>query len=59
MRPTVSVPLDVRVTGAKGELVGSVSFPMSDFNLSPPNVAGVVTVDSDATMEFKLVLEKA
>jgi polyisoprenoid-binding protein YceI len=55
----VTIPIDVRVTGNKGELVGSLSFPMSDFNISPPNVAGFVTVDSNATMEFKLVLEKA
>ena len=55
----VTIPLDVRVAGNKGELAGSLSFPMSDFDISPPNVAGVVTVDPDATMEFKLVLEKA
>lgn len=55
----VTIPLDVRVSGDRGELVGSLGFPMSDFNISPPNVAGFVTVDSDATMEFKLVLEKA
>ena len=55
----VTIPIDVRVVGNQGELVGSLKFPMSDFNISPPNVAGVVTVDSDATMEFKLILEKA
>ena len=55
----VSIPLDVRVTGGKGELVGSLGFPMSDFRISPPSLAGFVTVDPDATMEFKLLLEKA
>ena len=55
----VTIPLDVRVTGAKGELVGSLQFPMSDFNITPPSIAGIVSVDSDATLEFKLVLEKA
>ena len=55
----VTIPLDVRVTGDKGELTGSLTFPMSDFAIDPPNVAGVVTVDSDATLEFKLVLERA
>lgn len=55
----VSIPLDVRVTGGKGELVGSLSFPMSDFNITPPSIGGFVTVDPDATLEFKLVLEKA
>jgi polyisoprenoid-binding protein YceI len=55
----VTIPLDVRVTGAKGELVGSLGFPMSDFNITPPSVAGIVSVDPDATLEFKLILEKA
>jgi polyisoprenoid-binding protein YceI len=55
----VTIPLDIRVADGKGELIGSLGFPMSDFNINPPNVAGVVTVDPDATMEVKLVLEKA
>lgn len=55
----VSIPLDVRVAGGKGELVGSLGFPMSDFNITPPSIGGFVTVDPDATLEFKLVLEKA
>ncbi len=55
----VTIPLDVRLTGGKGELVGSLSFPMSDFNINPPNIGGFVTVDPDATLEFKVVLEKA
>ena len=55
----VTIPLDVRVTGTKGELVGSLAFPMSDFNITPPSIAGIVSVDPDATLEFKLVLEKA
>jgi polyisoprenoid-binding protein YceI len=55
----VTIPLDVRVTGAKGELVGALEFPMSDFNITPPSIGGFVTVDPDATLEFKLMLEKA
>jgi polyisoprenoid-binding protein YceI len=55
----VTIPLDVRVANGKGELVGSLGFPMSDFRINPPNIAGFVTVDPDATMEVKLVLEKA
>jgi len=55
----VTIPLDVRVAGGKGELVGSLRFPMSDFNINPPNIANFVTVDPDATLEFKLILEKA
>jgi len=55
----VTIPLDVRYTGGRGELAGSLSFPMSDFDIDPPNIGGFVTVDPDATLEFKLLLEKA
>ena len=55
----VTIPIDVRVVDGKGELVGSLQFPMSDFNITPPSIGGFVTVDPDATLEFKLVLEKA
>lgn len=55
----VTIPLDVRLTAGKGELVGSFGFPMSDFSISPPSIGGFVTVDPDATLEFKLLLEKA
>jgi polyisoprenoid-binding protein YceI len=55
----VTIPLDVRITGGKGELVGSLEFPMSDFKIIPPSIGGIVTVDPDATLEFKLILEKA
>ena len=40
--------------GSTIELVGSYKFPMSQFNIEPPNIAGFVSVESDATMEFKL-----
>jgi polyisoprenoid-binding protein YceI len=55
----VQIPLDIRVNDGRGELVGSLGFPMSDFNITPPSIGGFVTVDPDATLEFKLVLEKA
>ncbi len=55
----VTIPLEVRVTGNRGELAGSYKFPMSDFNINPPNIGGFVTVEPEATLEFKLVLEKA
>lgn len=54
----VTIPLDIRVVGGKGELVGSLSFPMSDFDITPPSIGGFVTVDPDATLEFKLLLVK-
>jgi polyisoprenoid-binding protein YceI len=54
----VTIPLDVRLTGNQGEVVGSLKFPFSDFGMTPPSVGGFVTVESDATIEFKLLLTR-
>ncbi len=54
----VTVPLDVRLTGGQGEVVGSITFPFSDFGMTPPSIGGFVTVESEATLEFKLLLTR-
>jgi polyisoprenoid-binding protein YceI len=54
----VTIPLDLRLTGAQGEVVGSLKFPFSDFGMSAPSIGGFVSVDSDATLEFKLLLTR-
>ncbi len=53
-----TIPLDVRLTGAVVEVTGALTFPFSDFEMDPPNIGGFVTVESDPTLEFKLVLAK-
>ena len=55
---TVTIPLDVRATGAVVEVAGALTFPFSDFEMDPPNIGGFVTVESDPTLELKLVLAK-
>ena len=54
----VTIPLDVQLTGGQGQVVGSLKFPFSDFGMTPPSVGGFVTVESDATLEFKLLLAR-
>ncbi|MEW6155261.1 MAG: YceI family protein [Actinomycetota bacterium] len=54
----VTIPLDAQLTGARIEVVGSLRFPFSDFGMSPPNIAGFVTVDEEATLEFQLFFDK-
>ncbi len=56
--------VDVRVSGQQLgggaiELAGSVPIVMADFEIEPPSVAGVVTVEDRGTLEFKLRLEPA
>jgi polyisoprenoid-binding protein YceI len=53
---TVTIPIDARLTGSKIELVGSITFPFSQFGMTPPSIGGFVTVQDNATMEFQLLL---
>jgi polyisoprenoid-binding protein YceI len=55
---TVDIAIDAEASGDTIELFGSYSFPMADFDINPPNVAGFVTVEDDATLEFRLVFAK-
>jgi polyisoprenoid-binding protein YceI len=56
---SVTIPIDARLTGSKIELVGSITFPFSDFGMTPPSIGGFVTVQNNATMEFQLLLAHA
>ena len=53
---SVTIPIDARLNGARIELVGSITFPFSDFGMTPPSIGGFVSVQPSATMEFQLVL---
>jgi polyisoprenoid-binding protein YceI len=55
---SVTIPIDARLTGSKIELVGSITFPFSDFGITPPSIGGFVTVQNNATMEFQLLLTR-
>ena len=54
---SVTIPIDAQLSSSQIQLVGSLSFPFSDFNMVPPNIAGFVSVQDTATMEFKLLLQ--
>ena len=54
----VTIPVEARLDGGNLQVVGSYRFPMSMFDIDPPNIGGFVTVDTDATLEFKIVMTK-
>ena len=54
----VTIPIQVQLNGDRAEVVGSLTFPMSDFGITPPNVAGFVSVEPNATLEFQLFLSR-
>ena len=45
-----------RLGGDTIELAGSAPIAFADFGIEPPSVAGVVTVEDEGTLEFKLRL---
>ena len=54
----VTIPIEGRLSNGQVQLAGYHRFPMSDFAINPPNVANFVTVEPEATLEFRLVLVK-
>lgn len=56
---TVTIPIDARLSGSQIELVGSITFPFSDFGMTPPSIGGFVSVQDNATMEFQLKLAQS
>jgi polyisoprenoid-binding protein YceI len=55
----VEIPAEARLVDGRVEVLGSLTFPFSDFGMEPPNVAGFVAVEDDATLEFLVVLAPA
>ncbi len=54
----VTIPLQARLTGQQVELVGSLTFAFADFAMEPPSIGGFVSVEDEATLEVKLLLQK-
>lgn len=53
---TVTIPIQARLNGTQIELAGSITFPFSEFGMTPPSIGGFVTVQQNATMEFDVKL---
>ncbi|HZL47472.1 MAG TPA: YceI family protein [Solirubrobacteraceae bacterium] len=56
---TVTIPLEMSLSSAEVQTVGSITFPWSEFNMVAPSVGGFVNVTNSATMEFDLHLRRA
>lgn len=56
---TVSIPIEAGLTNGRLEVAGSHEFAMSEFGITPPSVANIVTVEPRGTMEFRLLMGKS
>jgi polyisoprenoid-binding protein YceI len=55
---SVTIPIDAARNGSQLELVGAITFPMVDYGITPPSIGGFVSVEDDATLEFRILLEQ-
>ena len=53
---TVTIPIQARLSGSQVEIAGSITFPFSEFGMTPPSIGGFVSVQDNATMEFDIKL---
>ena len=56
---TIDVPAKAQLNGRVIQVLGSVSFPFSDYDIVAPNIGGFVTVQDTGTLEFLVNLTKA
>jgi polyisoprenoid-binding protein YceI len=56
---SLTIPMTAKLNGSQIEVAGSITFPFSQFNMTPPNIGGFVSVQNNATMEFDLLFARA
>jgi polyisoprenoid-binding protein YceI len=54
----VSIPAEARLNGDRIEVLGALTFSFSDFGMTPPDIAGFVQVEDDATLEMLISLAR-
>ncbi len=55
----VTIAGQARLNGDRIEIAAALTFPFSDFGMTPPSLGGFVQVQNDATLEILLSLAKA
>jgi polyisoprenoid-binding protein YceI len=56
---TVDIPAKAQVNGSLIQVLGTLTFPFSDFGINAPNIGGFVSVQDRGTLEFQVNLAKA
>ena len=57
---SVEIPAQAQLTDGKIQVAGSLTFPLSDFDISPPNVGGfILSIADEGALEFLVSFGKA
>jgi polyisoprenoid-binding protein YceI len=55
----VEIPAKAQLTDGKIQVAGSLTFPLSDFGITPPNVGGfILSIADEGALEFLVSFEK-
>jgi polyisoprenoid-binding protein YceI len=56
---SVQIPAQAQLVGNTMQVAGSLTFPLSDFEISPPNVGGfILSIAEEGTLEFLVTFSK-
>jgi polyisoprenoid-binding protein YceI len=56
---TIDIPAKAQLNGSVIQVLGSLSFPFSDYDIVAPSIGGFVTVQDTGTLEFLVNLTQA
>ena len=57
---SVEIPAQAQFADGAVQVAGSLTFPLSDFDITAPNVGGfIISIADEGTLEFLVVFEKA
>jgi polyisoprenoid-binding protein YceI len=57
VKKAVTIPAKAVHTADGIQVLGSLTFPFSDYGMTPPSIGGFVSVENDATLEFLIALK--
>jgi polyisoprenoid-binding protein YceI len=57
---SVSIPAEAQLTGGTIQVAGSITFPLSDYSMTAPNIGGfIVSIADQGTLEFVVVFARS
>ena len=60
VKKSVSIPAKAQLLNGTISVAGSLTFPLSDFNITPPNIGGfIVSIEDHGTLEFLVNFAKS
>lgn len=60
VKKSVSIPAQAQLANGTISVVGSLNFPLSDFNITAPNIGGfIVSIEDNGTLEFLVNFTKS